>query len=263
MSNMQDVFKDGHKALVAYIMAGYPSEKATLETVPMLEKNGVDIVEIGIPFSDPLADGATIQKAGFEALQNGTTVESCLQLATKLKRKVKTPLAFMTYYNPVMSFGIEKFCSRCSAAGISGLIIPDLPPEEAGQLDKAAKKCGLDTIFLVTPNTTAPRIKEITGRSSGFVYLVSVTGITGARKSLPTYLRPFVTRVRKISKKPLCIGFGISTPSQAAEAARMADGVIIGSKIVQLMGEKDNEKLRTFIRDARIAIDRTGKVQSG
>ncbi len=260
MSRIQSVFNNGRKALVAYIMAGYPSLEATLKTIPMLEKNGVDILEIGIPFSDPLADGATIQKAGFEALQNGTDVESCLELARKLKGKVGIPLVFMTYYNPVMSYGEGKFCSRCAASGISGLIIPDLPPEEAGRLERAARENSLDLVYLVTPNTSAPRIKSITEKSSGFVYLVSVTGITGARKSLPSYLGPFVARVRKTTKKPLCIGFGISTARQAAEATQLADGVIIGSKIVQLMGEKNSAAvLRDFIQEVRTAIDRNNK----
>jgi len=243
-------------------MAGYPSLDATLKTIPMLEKNGADIIEIGIPFSDPLSDGATIQKAGFEALKNGTSIESCLSIVSNLKNRVKIPLVFMTYYNPVMSFGTERFCSACSRAGVSGLIIPDLPPEEAGIFDKAAGKNNLDLIYLVTPNTVNNRIKVITAKSRGFVYLVSVTGITGARKNLPSYLGSFVAKVRKSTGKPLCIGFGISTAAQAVEAAQMADGVIIGSKIVQLMGAKDSGKsLMSFIRSVRAALDNNKNIK--
>jgi tryptophan synthase alpha chain len=256
MKDISSVFRPGHKALVAYVMGGYPSFESTIETIQLLEKSGVDMVEIGIPFSDPLADGATIQNAGFEALNNGATVQKCIETANALKNRVNIPLLFMTYFNPVMSFGIEKFCRESSRAGISGLIIPDLPPEEAEDIDRCTAANGQDLIYLITPNTDKRRISSISRKSRGFIYLVSVTGITGARKDLPSYLGSFISRVKIITPKPLCIGFGISSPAQAAEASRLADGVIIGSKIVQIMGEPGAAKeLKRFIITVRTAMD--------
>jgi len=257
MRSISSVFKKpGHKALIAYIMAGYPSTESTLKTIQLLEKSGADIIEIGIPFSDPLADGATIQNAAFHALNNGITVKKCMEITRSLKGKTNIPLVFMTYYNPILNFGVKEFCKECAASNISGLIIPDLPPDEAAELEQAAVKSGLDLIFLVTPNTLPDRIKLIAEKSHGFIYMVSVTGITGARKDLPSYLASFVKRIRKITDKPLCIGFGISTAEQAASAASLADGVIMGSKIVQLMGQSSSgEKLGRFIKEIRNALD--------
>jgi tryptophan synthase alpha chain len=247
----------GHKALIAYVTVGYPTIEATLKVVPLLADSGCDIVELGIPFSDPLADGVTIQKSSFHALQNGVTPRLCLELAGQLSQKVDIPLAFMTYYNPVFSYGLEQFCSACSGAGVSGLIIPDLPPDEGSDLEAISQRQGLDLIYLLAPTSTGERIRLAAGRSRGFIYLVSVTGVTGARDRVPADLEAFVARVRKAAAQPLCVGFGISTPEQAGQIARIADGVIVGSRIIQLMDKNDDfSPVTGLVRGLREAIDK-------
>ena len=257
MSRIDAVFKPkGHKALIAYVTVGYPSIQATLKAVPLLVKSGCDIIELGIPFSDPLADGVTIQNSSFKALQNGVTPKVCLEVATELRRKVDVPIVFMTYFNPVFHYGVEKFCGDCAQAGIDGLIIPDLPPEESSELDTSTHKCGLDLIYLLAPTSSAERLKLVAERSRGFVYLVSVTGVTGARGKLPTDLEAFVARVRKVTDKPLCVGFGIATGEQARRVARIADGVIVGSRIIQLMeADASLAKVTAFAGELRRALD--------
>lgn len=256
MNDISQVFRDGHKALVAYVTAEYPSRDITEEAVPLLAKNGCDIVEIGIPFSDPLADGATIQKASFTALHNGTTPATCLDMAKKIRAKTNIPLVFMSYYNPVYAFGLQKFVIDCKSAGVNGLIIPDLPPEEGESLETITRQAGLDLIYLVAPTSTAERIKKIAGRSRGFIYLVSVAGVTGTRNTLPVDLGEFIARVKKHTNLPLCVGFGISTPEQARKVAGFADGVIIGSRIVQILEGPDwNKKLGSFARQVRQELD--------
>jgi len=258
LSRIETVFtrKKDHKALITYVTVGYPSIESTLNVVPLLVENGCDIVELGIPFSDPLADGVTIQKSSFEALQNGITPEKCLEIAGELRRKVDVPLVFMTYYNPVFNYGISDFCNSCARVDIDGLIVPDLPPEESTELDKATRKQDIDLIYLMSPTSTEERLKLVVEKSEGFVYLVSVTGITGARNKLPDGLEAFVNRVRNITGKPLCVGFGISTPDQASRVGDIADGIIIGSKIIQLMEEDDSlEKVAEFVRELRQVLD--------
>jgi tryptophan synthase alpha chain len=257
MSDMAAVFSQpGHKALIPYVTVGYPSIEATLKVVPLLAQNGADIVELGIPFSDPLADGVTIQKSSFHALQSGVTPQLCLEVAKKLREKVDIPLVFMTYFNPVFSYGLENFCAASAGSGISGLIIPDLPPEEGSELEAITKKRGLDLIYLLAPTSTEARIKLAAKRSGGFIYVVSVTGVTGARDRLPADLAAFVARVRKLATQPLCVGFGISTRQQASQIARIADGVIVGSRLIQLM-EADDFALpvASFIKGLRQALD--------
>jgi len=224
--------------------------------VPLLASSGCDIVELGIPFSDPLADGTTIQKASFSALENGVTPQLCLEVARQLRQKIDIPLVFMTYLNPVFSYGLEEFCRACTSSGVSGLIIPDLPPEEGSELEAITERNGLDLIYLLAPTSTEERIRIVAERSRGFIYLVSVTGITGVRDRLPEDLEAFVTSVRQIATQPLCVGFGISTPEQAKGVARIADGVIVGSRLIQLM-EADESMVDAgnFARDLRRAID--------
>ena len=258
MSRIAAAFNQpSHTALIPYITVGYPSIEATLEVVPLLASHGCDIVELGIPFSDPLADGVTIQKASFHALQNGVTPHLCLEVARQLNQKVDIPLVFMTYFNPVFSYGLDEFCSACNKSGIDGLIIPDLPPEEGSELETATERQGLDLIYLLAPTSTEGRIRLVAERSRGFIYLVSVTGVTGARDRLPADLEAFVARVRKIATQPLCVGFGISTPEQARRVARIADGVIVGSRLIQLMEAEDDfiSPVGNFIKRLRHAID--------
>ncbi len=259
MSRITSIFaRPGHKALIAYITVGYPTLDATLEIVPILAASGCDIIELGIPFSDPLADGATIQEASYRALQAGVTPKYCLELAKQLREKVDVPLIFMTYYNPVLRFGLEPFCVACNQAGIDGLIIPDLPPDEGADLENFTKQHELDLIYLLTPTSTGERIRLVTEKSHGFVYLVSLTGVTGPRESLPAGLEDFVSRVRKESNKPLCVGFGISTPEQASRVAKVADGVIVGSRLIQLICAEGihYQPIKDFVSGLREALDK-------
>jgi tryptophan synthase alpha chain len=258
MSDIAAAFSPpGHKALIAYVTVGYPTVEATLKVVPLLADSGCDIVELGIPFSDPLADGVTIQKSSFHALQNGVTPRLCLELAGQLSRKVDIPLVFMTYYNPVLKHGLAKFCAASAKSGVSGLIIPDLPPDEGSELEAVSRKEGLDLIYLLAPTSTGERIRLAAERSRGFIYLVSVAGVTGARDRLPVDLAAFVARVRKLAHQPLCVGFGISTPEQAGQIARTADGVIVGSRIIQLMEKEDDfASLAELVRGLREAMDK-------
>jgi len=258
VSDISSVFiKPGKKALIAYVTVGYPSVEATLKVVPLLAKNGCDIVELGVPFSDPLADGATIQKASFYALRNGVTLKLCIDVARQLRQKVEIPLVIMSYFNPVYKYGCEDFCANCADSGIDGLIIPDLPPEEGSELEAATRNNNLDLIYLLAPTSNKSRIKLVAKKSRGFIYLVSVTGTTGARESLPSGLDTFVSRVRQIAEQPLCIGFGISTPQQARQIASIADGIIVGSRIIQLMESPDENfnPVQDFIIELRNALD--------
>jgi tryptophan synthase alpha chain len=260
MTRISSVFQPGRTALITYVTVGYPSIEATLKVIPLLADSGCDIVELGIPFSDPLADGVTIQKASFQALKNGVTTELCLEIARELSQKVKTPLAFMTYFNPVSYYGLERFCSACSRSGIDGLIIPDLPPDEGSQLEAISQKQGLDLIYLLAPTSTEDRIRLVAEKSTGFIYLVSVTGVTGTRNDLPPDLGKFVARVRKFATQPLCIGFGISTPEQASQLTKIADGVIVGSRIIQLMEiDDDFTSVVNFVKELRHALNQSSQ----
>jgi len=256
MSHIASAFAQAsHIALIPYITIGYPSVETTLKVVPLFASSGCDIIELGIPFSDPSADGATIQRASYEALRQGVTPRVCFEVAEELRRRVKIPLVFMTYYNPVFKFGLEQFCSKCAEVRIDGLIIPDLPPEEGKELEKSTKRHELDLIYFLSPASTEERIKLVTSRSSGFIYLVSLTGVTGARDKLPEELESFVARVRERTEKPLCVGFGISTPEQARRVAKVADGVIVGSRIIQLLDEdKSLKNACSFIKSLRESL---------
>lgn len=224
--------------------------------ISLLASHGCDIVELGIPFSDPLADGVTIQKASFSALQNGITPQSCLEIARQARKKVDIPLVFMTYFNPVLSYGLNEFSTACVRSGIDGLIIPDLPPEEGSDLEAITQKQGLDLIYLLAPTSTEKRIRLVAEKSRGFIYLVSVAGVTGTRDKLPADLEAFVARVRKLASQPLCVGFGISTPEQAKRVAYIADGVIVGSRLIQLMEVDDDlASVGNFITGLRRALD--------
>jgi tryptophan synthase alpha chain len=260
MSRITSVFKPGYKALIAYLTIGYPNIEATQKAVSILSGSGCDIIELGIPFSDPLADGVTIQKASYHALQQGVTPQVCLEVAYQLRQRMATPLIFMTYYNPILSFGLDSFCQASAKAGIDGLIIPDLPPEEGTELEASARKLKLDLIYLLAPTSTEERIGMVAKRSQGFIYLVSLTGVTGARQILPPELEGFVKRVRQKARQPLCVGFGISTPEQARRVATVADGVIVGSHLIQLIEQNATlSSLKAFTLSLREALDLKNK----
>jgi len=256
MSRITSVFRPGYKALIAYLTVGYPNIETTYEVASVLANNGCDIIELGIPFSDPLADGATIQKASYQALQQGITPQVCLEAACQLHQRIATPLVFMSYYNPILSFGLEAFCQASVKAGIDGIIIPDLPPEEGAELEATTRKLNLDLIYLLAPTSTEERISLVAEKSQGFIYLVSLTGVTGARQTLPPELEDFVRRVRQRTHQPLCVGFGVSNPEQARRVARIADGVIVGSRLIQLIEQDATlSSLKSFALSLRQALN--------
>jgi tryptophan synthase alpha chain len=258
MSQIASVFEGGRKALIGYITVGYPDIAETPVIASVLASAGCDVIELGIPFSDPLADGATIQQASYRALLKGTTPRACLETAAQIRRKINIPLVFMTYYNPVFRFGLDDFVKSCTKAGINGLIVPDLPPEEGSELEPITLEHGLDLIYLLAPTSTDDRVAAVAARSRGFVYLVSLTGVTGARQSLPPDLEGFVARVRRQTSQPLCVGFGVSTPEQAGRVGAIADGVIVGSRLIQLIEEDSTfASLGAFLTGLRRALDAT------
>jgi tryptophan synthase alpha chain len=225
-------------AFMPYHAMGYPTRAATLEVIRALSDVGADLFEIGIPHSDPLADGPTVQTATYTAIEQGTTVADCLAMARELRAAgVQQPFCAMTYVNPVLAYGVQRFVEHAAASGIDGLIVPDLPPEEADELEQPARNAGLATTYLLAPTSTEARIRLIAAHSTGFIYLVSVIGITGARSELPPDLADFVRRVRACTDLPLAVGFGISTGAQAAAVAQIADGVIVGSALVKASAE--------------------------
>lgn len=240
-------------ALICYIMAGDPSAKATGEIVKALVTGGADIIELGFPFSDPVADGPTIQAAGQRALAAGMDTQRYFELVKALD--VRIPLVCMTYYNPVFRYGVEKFVEEAAEAGISGLIIPDIPVEEAVDLKNSCEKYGLDLIFLVAPTTTDERLRKILQRGSGFLYLVSRLGVTGTREDVSSSTKDLLARVE--TKIPKAVGFGISTGKQAEEVRKEgADAIIVGSAFVRIIEEgKDvNEKLEALARELKSGI---------
>lgn len=249
----QSLRRQRRTALLAYLPVGYPDLQATLELVPALVGGGADLIELGIPFSDPLADGATIQRATFQALQQGVTVADCLSAAQRLRETLDAPLLFMGYYNPILNYGLEAFCRAAAEAGADGLIIPDLPPEEAGELRTSAKARGLDLVFLLAPTSTPERIAAVAEAASGFIYCVALAGVTGARAQLDAGLAAFIGRVRRQAKGlPLAVGFGISKPQHFATLAGLADGVVVGSALIdQLEALPQAERARGIQRYLR------------
>jgi len=244
--------KEG-KAFIPYIMAGDPNIGRTRELIRILEECGADIIELGVPFSDPLADGPTIQKAAKRALDEGVTLKKVIELVGNMRITTQIPIILMTYYNPVFKYGEERFVHEASAAGVDGIIVPDLPPDEAGNLIKHAGKSGLDTIFLLAPTSTEDRIQKVAKASTGFIYYVPITGITGSKLSPDASIESHIARIRSVTDKPLAVGFGISTPEEAAGISLFADGVIVGSAIVKRVAAPDVE-LRNYLLSLRMAI---------
>jgi tryptophan synthase alpha chain len=228
-----DLRRVNKKAFIVYLTAGYPSLAVTEELVRALGTAGADIIELGVPFSDPMADGPTIQASSQQALAQGVTLTKILASVRKARQETDIPLVLMTYYNPVFHFGEERFVHEAGQAGVDGVIIPDLPPEEAAVLIRAARKEDMATIFFLAPTTTPRRMRKIMEASTGFIYYVSVTGVTGARQHLPAQMLAHIKKVKGLTSLPVCAGFGISTPEQVAHVARVADGVIVGSAVIK------------------------------
>ena len=254
MSRLEALFRDsGKKALLMpYTTGGYPSMHDCRHVLDAFIAGGADMIEMGVPFSDPVADGPVVQASAQMALDQGVTPDDVLQLASEFSGRV--PVVLMVYYNCVFAHGIERFVAAAAAAGVDGLIIPDLPVDEGGEFIEACRSRGVDPILLVAPTSPDERIELIARSASGFIYCVSVAGVTGARTVLSDKLPEFLGRVRAHTSVPLAVGFGVSTPEPAAEVAKNADGVIIGSRLINLVSEAPNidvacRSLVTFLKD--------------
>ena len=239
MSRIEERFErlraDGKKAFLPYIAAGDPSLSATEELALAFDEVGVDAIELGVPFSDPIADGPSIQRASERALASGANLERILRLTASVRPSLSACIALMSYYNPIYRYGVKAFCAASSEAGVDGLIVPDLPMEESEELHGAALESGVDLIYLTAPTGSPERARRIARLSRGFVYAVSLIGVTGARDSISADLKPMMETLRGATEKPVCVGFGVGTPDQARSVAEEADGVIVGSAIVNVI----------------------------
>ena len=242
----------GRTAIMPYVTAGFPELEDTPELVAALARGGAAIVELGVPFSDPTADGTAVQRSGQRALANGVTLAACLRLARLSQARAGIPILLMGYYNPFLQYGLDRLCGEARDSGVAGLIVPDLPPEEADEIGPLAERCGLDLVFMVAPNSREDRLALIGRRSTGFVYCVTVRGVTGARSALPTDLPVFIARVRRHTTLPIAAGFGISSPQHVREVGRYADGAVVGSALVSLLEQTpDGERVaaaEAFVR---------------
>jgi len=243
-------------ALMPYFTLGYPDFETSLACIQAAVEAGADLIELGMPFSDPLADGPVIQRSTQIALENGMTMAKCLEAVRQLRSAgIKNPLLLMGYYNPIFSYGVKRFVRDAAEAGADGFIIPDLPPEESAEMEGECAARDLAYIFMLAPTSTDERIKKVAGRAKGFVYLVSVAGVTGERTSVASDLENFVLKVKAVVGIPLAVGFGIGTPSQAKEVGSMAEGVIIGTVVIKAASESNPvEGVRRFIREVKEAI---------
>jgi len=241
IKQVEDLFRklrlEGKTAFIPYICAGDPSLDVTRQLVFALERAGSDILELGVPFSDPIADGPTIQRATGRALKAGTNLREILSLVEGIRGESGIPIFLMTYYNPPFRYGLERFCRDAASVGVDGLIIPDLPPEEAIEYLELANKYELATVFLAAPTSSPDRLRLIASASSGFIYCVSITGVTGARERLSDEIGPMVERLRGLTDKPIGVGFGISNPEHVKEVGKIADAAIVGSAIIRTMEE--------------------------
>jgi tryptophan synthase alpha chain len=251
-----DLREKEEKALVVYITAGDPDLGTTVKLALALEEAGVDVIEIGVPFSDPTADGPVIQAASQRALRKGATLSGILDMIKSLRKVSDIPIVLFGYYNPIFSYGNERFAAKAKHAGVDGILVVDLPPEESHELRQYTDVAGLDFISLIAPTTANHRIGQIADSATGFLYYISITGVTGTAQPLIHSIKVDVERIRKISVLPLVIGFGISTPAQAAEIASCADGVVVGSALVRIIGEKGGDEdlvqmASSFVRDIK------------
>lgn len=265
-STFEAARSEGRPALMPYFTLGYPTQAASMQIISAIARAGADLIELGIPFSDPLADGPTIQHSTQVALENGTSVRRCLEMTAQLRRGgVSQPLLLMGYYNPLLSYGLGRFVADASLAGADGLIVPDLPPEEAGELESHCRAHQLAMIFLVAPTSTPERISLVAAHSTGFLYLVSLAGVTGAREQLSSNLDEFIERVRAVTSLPLAVGFGISTPRQARQAGGLAEGVIVGSALIHAAGQSERPEQATgaFVGEIKEALTQARRKVSG
>jgi tryptophan synthase alpha chain len=250
----------GEKALICYLTAGDPNLEKTREIILGLEAAGVDIVEIGCPFSDPTADGPIIQAASQRALKNGVTLAGILAMIESLRKaSAEVPICLFGYYNPILSYGTERFAASAKQAGVDGILVVDLPPEEAAELRQFTDPQGIDFISLIAPTTSTERVRQIVFQATGFLYYISITGVTGTAKPQVEEVKKDVERIRKVTALPLTIGFGISTPQQAAELAPYADGIVVGSAVVKMIAENSQRAdlvsvVSQYVREMKQAI---------
>ena len=251
----QELRDQDAKAFMPYLCAGDPTPELTSKLLLTLEAAGADLIELGVPFSDPIADGPTVQRSSERALTHRISLQQILEMVATLRTQTDIPIALMGYYNPIFRMGEDAFCKAAQEAGVDGVIIPDLPPEQAQPLLDIAPNYNLATIFLAAPTSPPERMQLIASVSTGFIYCVSVTGVTGARATLSDEIAPMIEELRKHTDKPISVGFGISTPAQATQVAQMADGVIVGSAIVNVIEENMNDESRLLPAVKQFASD--------
>lgn len=255
MSRITQALK-GKKSLIVFITGGDPNIETTEELIPSIAEAGADLIEIGIPFSDPIAEGPVIQASSRRALEDGTTTDKLMKIAAKVRRNVQTPLLFMTYLNPIYVYGKDRFLSTCRDSGIDGIIVPDMPFEEKKELSEDCLKFGIDLISMVAP-TSHERIAMIAKEAKGFLYCVSSLGVTGMRNTINADIEQVVAQAKKFTDVPCAIGFGISNPAQAQSMAKIADGVIVGSAIVKIIekyGKNSIEPVKEFVKQMKQAV---------
>lgn len=268
MNRIEKKFKElkaiNRSALIVYLTAGDPDLATTEKLIHILEKAGADIIELGVPFSDPMADGPTIQLASERALKNYFTLDDIFKMVKRVRKNSEIPMVLFSYYNPIFSYGERSAVKKAKEAGIDGFLIVDLPPEEGKNLKTLCSSSDLKVIFLCAPTSSEERIRIISKQSSGFIYYVSVTGVTGARKELPSDLREHIRKIKSISKLPLVVGFGISNPEQARVVAKVADGVVVGSALVERIAKfgfskRLEREVEKFIKSLKQAMLRQGE----
>lgn len=243
------------KAFIAFLTAGFPSLDITKRLILDFAKLGVDVIEVGVPFSDPLADGPTIQVSSNYALGKGVNLNKIFSMIYKIRRKTNIPICLMSYYNPILKFGITRFIKACNLAGVDGVIVPDLPPEEAKELVQCAKKGKVDVISFLSPTSGINRVKLVDKVASGFIYYVSLTGVTGARSNLSKDIKKHISQIKEYSKKPVCVGFGISQPKHVKQINKFADGVIVGSAVIKII-EKNIRNKKKLVKEVSRLVKR-------
>lgn len=255
MSRISDAFKNG-KVFIPFITGGDPDMETTFRLVKVMAENGADIIEIGIPFSDPIAEGPVIQEADLRALSSGTTTDALFDLVVRLRKEINIPLIFMTYANPIYVYGKERFMKRCAEVGIDGVIVPDVPFEEKAELSAVCRENGIDLISMIAP-TSKTRIETIAKEAEGFIYCVSSLGVTGVRSEINTDIGTMVAHVKRVTDTPVAVGFGISTPEQAKKMAGLSDGAIVGSAIVKIVAKYGKDAVphvAQYVRDMKAGV---------
>ena len=258
----QELRDQGTSAFMPYVCAGDPNPELTPKLLLTLEEAGADLIELGVPFSDPIADGPTVQRASERALTHNISLQQILEIVASVRKATDIPIALMSYYNPIFRMGEETFCKAAQAAGVDGLIVPDMPPEQAKPLLEVAPRYDLATIFLVAPTSPPERMQLIASVSTGFIYCVSVTGVTGARAMLSDEVAPMIAELRKHTDKPIGVGFGVSTSEQATQVAQVADGVIVGSAIINVYEKHIDDEAKLLAAVKEFASDLTAGVKA-